>query len=200
MSLLALANHTLTTPGLMEFAARFENRIPEDVYLYIKEMFERNVARNDRLAAQLTETVVAINDRGVTPILLKGAAMLASTPRSHWGSKLMCDLDIMVLPDQIEATMNELFSVGYHVHTEPPGTGKWYVDLKRPSDVGMIDLHRELPGPEFFYSRSGSVGQHCKLMQVGRGNAYIPSATYQALILTMELPRALLNFVKRALP
>ncbi len=69
MSLLGLANQTLTTPALMEFTTRFKDQIPEDVCLYIQEMFERNVARNDRLAAQLTETVAAINDRGVTPVL-----------------------------------------------------------------------------------------------------------------------------------
>ncbi|MDB5607451.1 MAG: hypothetical protein JWP25_4351 [Bradyrhizobium sp.] len=187
MSLLGLANQTLTTPALMELASRFKDQIPEDVCLYIREIFERNVMRNDRLAAQLAETVAAINDQGVTPVLLKGAAMLATAARPHWGSKLMSDLDIMVLPDQTEATMNALFAVGYSVHTQPsPDTGKWYVDLKRPGDVGMVDLHRELPGPAFFYRPSGGVIQNCKMTRVGRGTAYIPSATYQALILTIH--------------
>ena len=186
MSLLGLANQTLTTPALMEFADRFKAQIPEDVHLYIREMFERNVARNDRLATQLSEAVVAINNRGVTPILLKGAAMLASTSSSHWASKLMSDLDVMVLPDQIEATMSGLSSVGYCVHTQPRRVGKWYVDLKRPGDVGMVDLHQELPGPPFFYSPSSSINQHLRVMQVGQGKAYIPSTTYQTLILTIH--------------
>jgi Uncharacterised nucleotidyltransferase len=187
MSLLGLANQTLTTPALMEFATRFKDQIPEDVHSYIREMFERNVVRNDRLAAQLAETVAAINDQGVTPVLLKGAAMLATVARPHWGSKLMSDLDIMVLPEQIEATMAALFAAGYTVDTEtPPGAGKWYVDLKRPDDVGMLDLHRELPGPAFFYRPSGCVRQHCRTVAVGRGTAYIPSPTYQALILTIH--------------
>jgi hypothetical protein len=187
MSLLGLANETLTTPALMEFVIRFEDQIPEDVSLYIREMFERNVARNDRLAAQLIETVAAINNRGVTPVLLKGAAMLATAARPHWGSKLMSDLDIMVLPDQIETTLDALFALGYSVHhLTSPDAGKWCMDLKRPSDVGMVDLHRQLPGPAFFYRPSGDVKQHCKMMQIGRGSAYIPSATYQALILTIH--------------
>jgi hypothetical protein len=92
MSLLGLANETLTTPALMDFVTRFKDQIPEDVCLYVREMFERNVARNDRLTAQLSETVAAINDRGVTPVLLKGAAMLATAARPHWGSRLMSDL------------------------------------------------------------------------------------------------------------
>jgi len=187
ISLLGLANQTLTTPALMEFTTRFKDQIPEDVCLYIQEMFERNVARNDRLAAQLTETVAAINDRGVTPVLLKGAAMLATAARPHWGSRLMSDLDIMVLPDQIEATLDALFALGYSVYDlTPPDAAKWHMELKRPSDVGMVDLHRQLPGPAFFYRPLGDVRQHCKMMQIGRGSAYIPSATYQALILTIH--------------
>jgi Uncharacterised nucleotidyltransferase len=187
MSLLGLANQTLTTPGLMEFANCFQDQIPHDVYLYIREMFERNVLRNDRLAAQLTETVEAINDRGIIPILLKGAAMLAASPRLRWGSKLMSDLDIMVAPDQVEATLDALYNLGYNLHfLAQPDALKWYVELKRSIDVGMVDLHRELPGPAFFYRQSGSVSQHCETITVGRGSAYIPSSTYQALILTIH--------------
>ncbi len=187
MSLLGLANETLTTPALMEFVTRFEDQIPEDVCLYIREMFNRNVARNDRLAAQLTETVAAMNDRGVTPVLLKGAAMFAAAARRRWGLRLMSDLDIMVLPDQIDATLDALFALGYSEHFQTPlDAGKWCIELKRPSDVGMVELHRELPGPAFFYRSSSDVKQHCKLMHIGRGRAYIPSATYQALILTIH--------------
>lgn len=187
MSLVGLANQTLTTPALMEFTTCFKDQLPEDFCLYIREMFDRNLARNDRLALQLAELVAAINDRGVTPVLLKGAATLATAARPKRGLKLMSDLDIMVLPDQIHETMKALHAVGYCVHSEPqPDAGKWYVDLKRPGDVGMVDLHRELPGPALFYRPSGAVQQHCKVVHIGRGTAYIPSATYQALILTIH--------------
>jgi hypothetical protein len=187
MSLIGLANQTLTTPALMEFATRFKDQVPEDVYLYIREIFDRNMARNDRLAIQLAEIVTAINDRGVTPILLKGAAMLATAARPQRGLKLMSDLDIMVLPDQIEETMNALLAIGYRVHIgSEQGAGKWYVDLKRSSDVGMVDLHRELPGPALFYRPSGCVKKHCKVVHVEGGSAYIPSATYRALILMIH--------------
>jgi hypothetical protein len=77
----------------------------------------------------------------------------------------MSDLDIMVLPDQIEATLDALFALGYSVHyLTPPDAGKWYMELKRLGDVGMVDLHRQLPGPAFFYRRLGDVKQHCKMV------------------------------------
>jgi hypothetical protein len=187
MSLLGLANQTLTTPALKEFAFRSKEQIPDDVYLYISEIFERNVERNVRLAAQLGDTLAAINDRGVIPVLLKGTAMLASAAPPHWGSRLMSDLDIMVSPDQIEVTMKALLAIGYCVHFErPPDAGKWYADLKRSGDVGMVDLQRELPGPAFFYRSLGEITHHCQLVQVGRGLALIPSPTHQALILIIH--------------
>ena len=187
MSLLGLANQTLTTPSLMEFVSRFEQQIPEDVCLYVREMYQRNLTRNDRLAAQLAETVTAINARGITPVLLKGAAMLATAPHSRWGSRLITDLDIIVSPDETEAVLDGLFALGYSLHYQTsPDVEKWRADLKRPSDVGMIDLHRNAPGPVFFYRPAGDVLEHCKLTSIGGGSAYVPSATYQALTLIIH--------------
>jgi putative nucleotidyltransferase-like protein len=186
-SLLGLANQTLTTPALMDFVTRCKDQIPEDVCLYVREIFERNVMRNDRLATQLAETVAAINDRCVTPMLFKGAATLATTARPHWGSKLMADLDIMVLPEQIEATMKALAAIGYSVHYQSrPDDERWHADLKRPSDVGMVDLQLEPPGHPFFYKMTDNVARLCKMTPIGRGSCLIPTPTCQALMLIMH--------------
>lgn len=188
ISLLGLANQTLTTPALMRFATRFKDQIPEDVYFYVEQLFERNVIRNGRLVDQLAEVVGAINDRGVIPVLLKGAAILATAPQADHGLKLMCDLDIMVSPDETEPTLRALLALGYTIEYQPPAdaVGNWHVDLKRVCDVGMIDLHRAPPGPAFFYRASGDVKQHCTIAHIGRGSVYIPSATYGALILAVH--------------
>lgn len=50
----------------------------------------------------------------------------------------------------------------------------------------MIDLHCSLPGPAYFYRPSGQILQHCKLISVGPGSAYVPTATYQALMLMIH--------------
>lgn len=187
MGLIGLANQTLTTPSLMPLINRCADRIPADVCLYVREIFERNLQRNDRLVAQLTEIIEAINNRGITAVLLKGAALLATAAPEQRGSKLMSDLDIMVSPQEVEETMNGLLSLGYSVDFEtPPAMKKWYADLKRPSDVGMVDLHCQLPGPEFFYRPAGDARQYYKLIQVGQGSAYVPSATYHSLIMIVH--------------
>jgi hypothetical protein len=165
----------------MEVVSRHEKQIPEDVCVYVREMYQRNLTRNERLAAQLAEAVQALNGCGVTPVLLKGTAMLAKELFSRRGSRLLTDLDIMVFPDQTEAALDALFACGYTRHYQTPAhVEKWHADLKRPSDVGMIDLHRSQPGPLFFYRPAGDLIGHCKLGSMGGGSAYVPSATYQA--------------------
>jgi hypothetical protein len=89
LSLLVLANQTLTTPTLIDFVDRFDQRLPADVCAYVRDIFQCNEIRNDRLAAQLAEAVVALNERGVTPVLLKGAATLVTASRRS--TKLMAD-------------------------------------------------------------------------------------------------------------
>jgi hypothetical protein len=191
MSLLGLANQTLTTPALRETIDRFPDRIPEDVRIFVREMYDRNVVRNDRLAAQLAEAVEALNGAEITPLLVKGAATLATAPREQWASKLMTDLDVIVPPDQTGRAMSALFAIGYRTDFEaPPGGNKWYADLRRPDDAGMIDLHCQLPGPAFFYQASGDWMQHSRLKQIehakASGQAYVLSATYQALMLMIH--------------
>jgi hypothetical protein len=187
MSLLGLANQTLTTTELMEVVSRCEQEIPEDVCVYVREMYRRNLMRNERLAAQLAEAVKAINDCGVTPVLLKGAAMLAAASRSRRGSRLISDLDIMIPSEATPAVLRSLFASGYSLdYQAPPQDERWYADLKRSSDVGMIDLHHSAPGPAFFYRPVGDITKHCDLTAIGEGSAYVPSTTCQALMLIIH--------------
>lgn len=187
MSVIGLANQTLTTPALMEFTKRFPKFVPEEVARYVEEIFARNLLRNDRLVVQLNEAVAALNQRGVTPILLKGAATLALKDRTAAASRLISDLDILVSPNESDAALKCLLALGYRIHYQaPPSAAKWYVDLERQQDVGMVDLQRSLPGHPFFYCSHGDVRQYCTLIKNEHGSVYIPNPTYQALMLVIH--------------
>ncbi len=187
VSLIGLANETLVTPYLIDLVDRSDGRIPEDVCAYVRDIHRRNAIRNARLALQLDEAVAALNERGVTPVLLKGAAMLATAPHARRATKLMADLDILIAPDQVATAADALAELGYKVHFQ---TGKekerQFTDFKRPRDVGMIDLHQSAPGPAYFYCASGPILEHCKLVTIGQATAYVPTATYRALILILH--------------
>lgn len=82
-SVIGLANQTLTTPALIDFVDQFASKLPEDVCTYIRQIYRRNVLRNNRLVAQLEEAVVALNGLGITPILLEGTSTLATAPEER---------------------------------------------------------------------------------------------------------------------
>jgi hypothetical protein len=187
MSLIGLANQTLTTPALKDIVERYPDQVSSDVRHYVDEIFKRNVVRNDRLSAQLVEALTALNEGKITPVLLKGSAMLVSSYHCRAGTRLISDLDILVSPEEAEAASNCLRKLGYSVHFQSPdGAAKWYADLERPGDAGMIDLHQKPPGHGFFYGISGDAKQHCRLLSWMGTSVYIPSSTYHALMLIIH--------------
>lgn len=187
MSLISLANQTLTTPALINIVERHPKDIPADVHDYVWEIFERNVVRNNRLSTQLAEALVALNREKITPVLMKGSAVLVSSQRRGPAARLISDLDILVSPEEVKSASRCLGELGYGVHYEAPdGAAKWYADLERPGDVGMIDLHQKPPGHGVFYGVSGDVTQNCRLLSWRGALVYIPSSTYHALMLIIH--------------
>jgi hypothetical protein len=183
LSLIGLANDTLTTPALISFVSRFHDEIPAEVSRYIREMCVRNQYRNHCLSEQLGEALMALNGRGVTPVLFKGSARLATFESAVNAGRIISDLDIMISSEEVERTLECLLALGYRVFFQSPGgAAKWYVDLERHGDVGMIDLHQGLPGHNYFFRTLGNIRQYCSLITTQLGTAYVPFATYQALI------------------
>ena len=124
LSLLGLANQTLTTPSLVRVIDRFHQRIPEDVCNYVHEIHRRNAARNERLTAQLEEATIALNERGVKPVFLKGAAGLVSASAARRGTRLITDLDLLVDAKQVEAALAALAGIGYAMDFQAPAGGE----------------------------------------------------------------------------
>lgn len=186
-SVIGLANQTLTTPALIDFVNKFASILPEDVGEYIRQIHCRNVLRNNRLFVQLEEAVVAMNGYGITPILLKGASTLATAPEARKGVRLMCDLDIMIMPDEARTAVAALCAIGYDIHDQaPPESQRWHVELNRSQDVGAIDLQRAAPGPAYPYQSLGHALSHCVPATLGRGRVYIPTPIYRALMLIIH--------------
>jgi len=186
-SVIGLANQTLTTPALIDFVDKFASMLPEDVCAYIRHIHRRNGLRNDRLVAQLEEAVVALNGHGIAPVLLKGASTLAIAPEARRGVRIMSDLDIMVMPDEARTAVAALSGIGYDIHDQtPPESQRWHVDLNRWQDVGSIDLQAAAPGPAYLYQNFGHALEHCVPVRLGRARVYIPTPTFQALMLIIH--------------
>jgi hypothetical protein len=142
MAVIELANRSGVTPALGDFVTSCPAKVPQDLRDYLDEIVKRNNQRNDLLAAQLFEVAAQLNTKGIVPTLLKGTALLANGPRKS-EYRLMTDLDIAVLPTEMEEAQQSLIELGYRF-VEEASFGHSVV-MERREDAGQIDLHSTLP-------------------------------------------------------
>jgi hypothetical protein len=73
------------------------NEVPSKVRDSLKEIHRLNAARNAGLKAQTIEAVEQLNTIGVEPFVLQGAAGLLARPFADSGSRVMVDINILVM-------------------------------------------------------------------------------------------------------
>jgi hypothetical protein len=141
-SVIALSNHALLTPALCAALAASGGltRLPADARQYLELMHALNRTRNLRLREQLFEAVAALNRRGITPHLVKGAVPLFLSPEDRLPSRMTSDLDIRVEPSDEAIARAALEDIGY---AAVPGVR----DLARSQDVGVVELAPCRRGP-----------------------------------------------------
>lgn len=179
------ANRTLTAGTLAERQLRNGCAIalPEDVRGFLVAVHGRAVERNRRVRNQLIEAVICLNRAGITPMLIKGAAML-TMPGVDAHGRILSDLDLMVRASALERAGEALGTIGYALQDEASDPAVANV-FARSRDAGTIDLHCRLqtPRPFFDFSR---LAPCCAPVNVGAGEALLPSPTAQALILILH--------------
>ncbi len=181
---IAIANRTLTT-GTLARRQQVDRSmaLPQDVADFLAAVDERALERDRRMRDQLAEAVTCLNGAEITPILIKGAAMLAM-PGLDARGRILSDLDIMVPPSALARAGDALGRIGYvrQIQLSDPTVAHIFA---RTRDAGTIDLHYRLkaPRPRFEFARLASF---CIPVKVGTGEALLPSPTAQTLILVLH--------------
>lgn len=182
---IAAANRTLTTGTLAQRQLRSDSpmALPEDVRGFLAAVDARTIERNRRMCDQLAEAVTCLNRANITPMLIKGAAMLA-VPCMNARGRILADLDLMVSVSALADAGEALGAIGYARQRESSDPAVAEV-FARSRDTGTIDLHTRLqtPRPCFDFAR---LAQWCAPVGVGPGEAWLPSPTAQALILILH--------------
>ncbi|WP_457584915.1 nucleotidyltransferase family protein [Ensifer canadensis] len=192
-AIVELANQTITITALAAAAlsADRQRSIPDDVRQYLAVIHASNLKRNAMLAAQLDNAAECLNDAGIEPIVMKGAAILMEETSDPAG-RILTDLDLLVRPARMHDAIRALQAIGYEVRIDG-GIGSWPGDpdshlptvLDRPSDAGSIDLHCRPKGPasfkdvEWLYTNSRRV-------PLGGGYIYVPSGFAQIVYLVLH--------------
>lgn len=150
MSVLALANEALVTPRIYSAALQTGtlSEMPQEVRVFLHDVWLRNRERNRRLFEQLREAVSTLNAVGIEPTLLKGAAHWAALGRPAEHDRMLTDIDLLVGDANVGAALSAFEATGYVAQKLWEDPAKYVAaDLGRPDAVGVIDLHRRPPGP-----------------------------------------------------
>jgi hypothetical protein len=174
-----VAGGNYVTPSLWLglVAARLDSGLPDDARRYLQALYEMNLRRNSALLLQLDEAVDALNDAGVAPLLLKGAAYLKLAIHRDAGARILADLDILIPLDSADAARRALVRIGYDaVAGHPPRPKHHLVPLVRAGEVAAIELHvAAVVGPVQHVLPTADVWRHSVEHASGRFSVASPS-------------------------
>jgi hypothetical protein len=107
----------------------------------LTQAYDRHLALQHDLRDQLLAILAAFNERGIVPLLIKGARHLL-TQESWWVARGMRDLDIMVRPEKAERARDILTELGYKPDYEPELEGQHHLpQMRREGWNGAIEIH-----------------------------------------------------------
>jgi hypothetical protein len=149
------ANRSCLAPALCTALADkgLSAAVPEIFKDYLDEIYRFNVTRNEALLEQLREVALLLNSIGVTPLLLKGGAALATGLFPDPGSRFMWDLDLLVPEEMLAESVAVLLANGYavpEIYTQGvQGAVSWadshhHPGLVCPGAPAKVELHWRL--------------------------------------------------------
>jgi hypothetical protein len=103
-----------------------------------------NRQRNERLLNEAVELAAILNEIGVVPVFLKGAAHLLSGLYPDAAHRVMVDLDALVPADRLSDCAARLRGREYDLLTDADFSGHHhYPPLGRPGTLAAVELHDE---------------------------------------------------------
>ena len=126
--------------------------LPEGLHEYFLEIRDLNAARNERLKKQIIEISKILNEVGIEPILIKGAANLMAGLYPDPAMRVLGDLDILTLEEESLKALDALYKAGYKRSKKSLHSGDFQniqeLGLQSEGQLGLIDLHRYLHQPK----------------------------------------------------
>jgi Uncharacterised nucleotidyltransferase len=108
--------------------------LPADVVEFLDAVYTLNLESNLRYQYQLAQLIQALNDSGVRPLLLKGAATLASGLYPTPGERMIGDIDVLIPSAKLAGAVEHLLAAGY----QPVAADE---ELPKTEDYGLKHHH-----------------------------------------------------------
>jgi hypothetical protein len=152
--LIRVADSLLLSPALFREIRRKKLDVPDEGLEYLAVVWKAHQQRSQALHAQLEELAKGFADRGVTPIFLKGAAILAQESEPGEAARPVRDLDILVDPQHLDVAADVLkaqgYSHGHHGEDERWSEFHHMAPRSRRGSPAEIELHRHPIRPEIW--------------------------------------------------
>lgn len=118
--------------------------LPADIRDSFQRLLLEQTGRNMVMLRELDAAVGALNAAGITPVLLKGAALLHEVYK-HPGHRRLADLDLLVRKSETEIAAQALSSIGY----KQAGVRGHHLNFAAEREFPvMIELHTALFNPD----------------------------------------------------
>ena len=148
-SIVKIANQQLVSPALWVSLMNkgLDEDLPDELKCYLSGLHNLNLQRNILIKQQAEEIIRSLNEIGIEPILLKGAALLFTNAFTDSGTRILADLDIMVLEADVEKSWKILSALGYRTHEPDAPVDTWahhQPPMLRDGEPAATELHTQL--------------------------------------------------------
>ncbi len=142
----AFASAQLVLPALFPAIEALGPAVPEAAQEFFLRIHAANAARNVVMHDALLSISGALNRHGIEPIVLKGAALLASRPKQPVAWRFLSDLDLLVSAEGLPQAVAALVEIGYAPREADydPARDAHYPALIAPSGRFAVELHTRL--------------------------------------------------------
>ena len=149
--ILQSADQGLVLPRLALALQDRSEQLPSEVHEYLELSLELNRLRNQQLRSQLLNLLRSLNDRGVIPVVMKGATFLLDDS-IDLGTRVMFDMDLWT-PNEgdLNRTICCLKELGYEMRGELVDFAKcqhlppFFLD----GSLSRIELHHRMINPDY---------------------------------------------------
>jgi hypothetical protein len=123
-----------------------EQFLPPGLFAHLKTIHRLNHDRNKIILDHCSRINGLLRSGNIIPIFMKGAGNILDGLYTDPGERMMCDIDILTGPGQMEAAARLLMEDGYSSHElfDPSEAGamKHFPALHREGLPAFVDIHR----------------------------------------------------------
>jgi len=185
--LVEVSSHHLVTPALLTAFDHQGLEIPDDLRQFLTDVRDLNAERNEALSVQVDELGRTLNELGIEPVLLKGAAHLYSGLYGHPGDRVLGDLDVLIPAEAAREAYLALVKVGYqgYFQTKPgdPYHGHHHLPpLEHLTRKAAVELHLEPVNRRYGdILTAAAVRAEATVLETGTARLRRPSPAHQLI-------------------